>query len=1055
MGSADTAPVTATEHLLPRPQLMRFLDQIVRHRLTVVTAGPGGGKTSAVRAWARTRPDVPVTWVARADDATLVEEVCEGLGAPPAWTRSIGPAADDPARTAALAAELGAALTRSTVLVIDEAERLTPQTAGSRLLEGLCRHGGDNLHLVLISRSEAPFPIQRLCGLGHVFRVSAGHLAFTPEETRYLARLVLEEDADVPAEEIQTLTAGWPVAVRLALSRLRGLPAEDRSKRLAAPTGPLFDYLVEEVLHDGDARTKEFLRATAALPWFTPELCTAIGLDISPHEISTLAAQHIVITECDDGYVVTTLIRECLGGADRERASRAARWYEEHGFVKEALAVATDPAHLVAMIERWWDTLLAEGRPVEVVRACRAVPAELRTSTVDLAEGQARQVRGDWAGALDCLRHATAADPAVAWRIGMIHYHRGDYRAALEAFERGVLTDEVSPHEAMLLAWTASARWLVGDLSGAAQLAERALSIATACGDERSAACAHTALAMTAHDEGDRAASERHSMLALAAAESAGDLLLAVRVLANRASHRTEEARYAEALADLELAVRRAELAGAPVNAAIALHNRAEALLGLGRLDEALADFGEASEILGRVGSDKLGHPLAGLGKVHLERGDLVRARFSYENALKHADQLQDVHLIQSTLAGLARVHVVDDPERAVRLAERAVAAGRGSSQVGALLAAGWVWAEAGDRAKAAAYAGSAQAAATNRRDQAAMAEALELSAVAVAASPEEREELLAAAAEVWTEIGSPLGLARNGFARASLTRTDRGGRRDGVREAARELRRAGVHGPHGSGAGLLRAVALLDPGTVRFCVLGGVRLSRCGRPVTAAEWQSRKARDLLTWLVCQRGRPVARESAMEALWPGEDPVRCANRLSVALSTVRSVLDPQRKFGAGEFVRGDKYTIRLVGLRVDVEEFLSAATEALATHDDDLLAAAEARYTGDVCEDSPYTEWLEPLREEARAVYQAVLRTLACRAQQAAEHDRAVRYLLRLLERDPFDEEAHLDLVRTLTMARRHGEARRRYRMYVEAMGELGVEPAPLPVVSSRAKFPA
>lgn len=174
----------------------------------------------------------------------------------------------------------------------------------------------------------------------------------------------------------------------------------------------------------------------------------------------------------------------------------------------------------------------------------------------------------------------------------------------------------------------------------------------------------------------------------------------------------------------------------------------------------------------------------------------------------------------------------------------------------------------------------------------------------------------------------------------------------------------------------------------------------------------------------------------------GEEPAKCANRLSVALSTVRSVLDPQRKFG--EFVRADKYTIQLTGLRVDVEEFLSAAAKALESQDDDLLVAAEARYTGDVCEDSPYCDWLEPLREEALPVYQALLRKLAFRAQQVDDHDRAVRYLLRSLERDGFDEVAHLDLVRTLTQARRHGEARRRYRIYVEAMGELGVEPAPL-----------
>ncbi|WP_157250236.1 tetratricopeptide repeat protein [Nonomuraea typhae] len=1024
----------AIDHVLPRPRLIGYLDQITRHRLTVVTAGPGGGKTSAIRLWARARPDVRMSWLAPVDNEALVEALAALVGRP----QSAGPSADDPARTAALAAEIAAALPPSLVLVVDEAQRIAPLTFGARLLEALCLHGGDNLHVVLISRSAAPFPVQRLRGLGHVFHVTAEHLAFTPEETRSLARTVLGEETGGLAEEVQRLTTGWPVAVRLALGWLSGLPAADRLSRLASVADPLFDYLVEEVLDHCDARTHAFLWATASLPWFTPDLCAAIGLEISREEISALAAQHILITPGGGGYVATTLVREFAGDAGRPQAAKAARWFEERGFVREALAVCAEPAHLVTMIERWSDKMLADGHPAELVRACHAVPAGSRTAAIDLAEGQARQVQGDWAGALECLRHADAAEPAVAWRTGMIHYHRGDYRAALAAFERGVVGDRATSDEGMLLAWTAGARWMFGDLGNAARLARRALEIASGCGDERVAACAHTALAMVAHDEGDRAGSERHSGLAIAAAENAGDLLVAVRALSNRASHRTEEARYAEALADLEQAVRRAELVGAPVNAAVALHNRAEALLGFGRLDEALTDFRQARDLLSQVGSDKQGHPLAGLGRVYLERGDLMRARTSYEDALNHAEQLNDVHLIQAVLAGLARIHAVDDPERAVDLADRAVATGGGSGEVGALLAAGWAWAEAGDRAKARSCAESARTAAASRRDRAAAAEALELAAIVAADTPQARRDLLLAAGEIWTEIGSRLGAARNAYARACLERA-------GVREAERELRRAGVRGPQHSGAGLLRAVTLLDHGAVRFCVLGEVRLSRNGRAVPAAEWQSRKARDLLAWLVCQRGRPVAREAAVEVLWPGEDPVGCANRLSVALSTVRSILDPQRTFGPGAFVRADKYAIQLDGLRVDVEEFLAAAAEALRAEDDDLLVAAEARYTGDVCEDSPYHGWLEPLREEARAVHQAVLRKIASRARRAGEHDTAIRYLLRLLERDAYDEAAHLDLTLTLIRARRHGEARRRYRIYVEAMADLGVEPAPMP----------
>ena len=55
--------------------------------------------------------------------------------------------------------------------------------------------------------------------------------------------------------------------------------------------------------------------------------------------------------------------------------------------------------------------------------------------------------------------------------------------------------------------------------------------------------------------------------------------------------------------------------------------------------------------------------------------------------------------------------------------------------------------------------------------------------------------------------------------------------------------------------------------------------------------------------------------------------------------------------------------------------------------------------------------------------------------------DAAARYALRILELDPWDEDAHMWLVRTLDAAGRHGEARRQYRNYVARMRELDVEP--------------
>jgi DNA-binding SARP family transcriptional activator len=79
-------------------------------------------------------------------------------------------------------------------------------------------------------------------------------------------------------------------------------------------------------------------------------------------------------------------------------------------------------------------------------------------------------------------------------------------------------------------------------------------------------------------------------------------------------------------------------------------------------------------------------------------------------------------------------------------------------------------------------------------------------------------------------------------------------------------------------------------------------------------------------------------------------------------------------------------------------------------------------------------------------MYVRVARQLAADAHAVGDNDGAVRFLLRVLERDAYDEEAHLALVLALVDAGRHGEARRAFRVYRGRMDEVGVEPASFPV---------
>jgi DNA-binding SARP family transcriptional activator len=240
----------------------------------------------------------------------------------------------------------------------------------------------------------------------------------------------------------------------------------------------------------------------------------------------------------------------------------------------------------------------------------------------------------------------------------------------------------------------------------------------------------------------------------------------------------------------------------------------------------------------------------------------------------------------------------------------------------------------------------------------------------------------------------------------------------------------------------------------VRIQTLGGFRVLRDGSPIPKAAWQSRKARDLLKLLASRRGRPTPRDWLIEHLWPDADIDRTGKRLNVMTSTVRGILDPDRRWDSDHIVASDRDTLQLDlrHVELDVDRFLTHVDEAArlerAGRGEEALthwSDAERLYIGEFCEDDVYEDWAVAIREEARAAYGQTVDRLAAAASQDRRDDEAVRLWLRLLERDPYDERAHLALVSALLAAGRAGDARRRYLTYVARVRELGVEPASFP----------
>jgi DNA-binding SARP family transcriptional activator len=1078
IASSKVLPPSAPASLLRRPALEERLDEALRRRLTTIVAEAGFGKSSLLATWAG---GIRSAWYSVTRDDSSLDVLVAGLvealrlrvpGLPAdlramvTGTRGPDAGADELERAQACAALICQALEehlrRDLVLVVDELHDLAGGAGAVRLVESICREAPPGFHLVLASRVEPPFPIDRLRGQGQVLELGGSELAFTPEETAaLLAELGGRDDPDTAAQ-VHAATGGWPAAVRLAAESLRDVQPDARPQaldRIRRPGGSLFGYLAAEVFAHEEPEVRELVGLVAPLERFTAELCEALGVDGAGEILRSLARRGLFVELYGDAagwYSLGAPVRDFAlanlapGAAARRRMQRqAARWLEEQGHVEEALrslSAIGDHVRIARLLSDHGSALVARGAVETVIDSIGVLPEEKRGRRIEELLGEALQVQGDWDGALRSFERAAAEaetiPPGPGWRMALIHQLRGRLAEAFEVYDR--VEVDGSRDGALVLAWRASACWLSGDLEGSRADAGRAFEIATATDDLQALAAAHTVLAMLAAIDGDRSANDAHYLRALDYAEQAQDVLQLIRIHANRGSHHLEEGAYEEAIGELEPAVRLADLAGFASFKALALTNRGEARRRLGRLEEAVADLEQARDLYQRLGSRMVAYPLRNLGEVYRERGDTALARAAFDEAIGQAEAAGDFQGLAPSLAGLARLLAVDEPEEAGRLAERAQGLGYGMAEVQALLAAGWVALARDDRERAAEHGLAAGAAARGRRDLAGLAESLELRTLA---SPEPAAELrwLDEAAGIWRELRSPVREHAVELVRALVEQDE--GRARSAEEALATL------GARGYRTELSRFLPPAAAPPLAVQTLGRFRVLRDGEPISLVEWQSRKARDLLKILVSRRGKPVPRDVLMEALWPEQSPEKLGPRLSVLLSTVRSVLDPEKRFEPDHVVAADAASawLRLENLPVDVERFLEGAAQGLALRRADgaeaegALAGAEALYTGEFLEEDAYEDWALGLREEVRATYLEVVLALAGRAVERGDSAGAARYYRRVLERDPYEEPAHLALVSELVSAGRHGEARRCYHAYCARMEEIGVESSPFP----------
>ncbi|MFZ0529913.1 MAG: hypothetical protein WAL91_05190, partial [Propionicimonas sp.] len=271
---------------IPRPGVSRLLDAATTRRLTVVSAGPGWGKSTAVAHWLvsdRSQRDVPVAWLTLAAIDNHPEAFWQDVlgairasGALPAGhpLSHASTAGGVPAEVLATLHQGLDALPGPLLLVLDDFHLIDDATV-IEAVQRLIDHDSP-LRLILLSRIDPTLALYRLRLAGQVAELTSLELAFGPGDVERMGRAssltLTSEDVD----QLLVHTEGWPAGVRLATLYLSRPGRHHEITQFAGTERSVSEYLLAEVLEANTPQTQDFLLRTAVAGRLTGDLAEAI-----------------------------------------------------------------------------------------------------------------------------------------------------------------------------------------------------------------------------------------------------------------------------------------------------------------------------------------------------------------------------------------------------------------------------------------------------------------------------------------------------------------------------------------------------------------------------------------------------------------------------------------------------------------------------------------------------------------------------------------------------------------------------------------------------------
>ena len=365
---------------LPRPQLVRQLDEGLQagHKLSLLTAPTGSGKTTTLVEWARDKkpPAVRFCWLALDEQdndpvrfwsylVSALEMQHPGLGVSARALLQGDPLRPPPVeQVLTILVNTLARQDSLTILVLDDYHVIYDERIHAAL-NSLLERLPPQLHLAIASRSEPPLNLAILRARGQLTELQLDALSFNEDEAANFLNSAMQ--LKLSLDEISILerrTEGWIAGLQLAAIALQTI---QKGSRIQAPNRTelanfiqafggshrhVVDYLASEVLQRLPAEVQDFLLQTSLLERLCADLCDEVlEMKGSQTLLEYLERANLFIIPLDterQWYRYHSLWMEMLQDRLQRKHpelvqrlhQRASDWFERHEFAGEAISHA-------------------------------------------------------------------------------------------------------------------------------------------------------------------------------------------------------------------------------------------------------------------------------------------------------------------------------------------------------------------------------------------------------------------------------------------------------------------------------------------------------------------------------------------------------------------------------------------------------------------------------------------------------------------------------------------------------------------------------------------